>query len=87
MFPDANNHSFPDTRKGNRYSSGTGNFTRYHIYIHIYVYIYECIYIYIYIHIYIYIYFLSQLYAGYAQLLLLNTLLFVTYIIGSVDIC
>ena len=31
MFPDANNHFLPDTRKGNRYSLGTGNRTRQHI--------------------------------------------------------
>ena len=33
MLPDANNHSFLDTRKGNRYSSGTCNLIMYHIYI------------------------------------------------------
>ena len=39
MFPHANNHSFPDTRKV-RYSSGTGNLTRYDIHIHTYIYLF-----------------------------------------------
>ena len=61
MFPDANNHSLPDTRKGNIYSSGTGNMTRY-LYIYMYIYYtYICIYI---------------MYAVYAErLFLLNTLM------------